>query len=407
MLEGKTIVIGVSGGIAVYKVCDVVSRLKKLNADVHVIMTRSATEFVAPLTFQSLSQQPVVEDMFEKVTKWDIEHIALAKAADLFLVAPATANIIGKIANGIADDMLSTTVMATKAPVLIAPAMNTNMYNNKIVQDNIDKLKAYGYNFIKPDSGRLACGDLGIGKLASPETIVKEVTRYMIGNRPLAGQKILITAGPTREPLDPVRYMTNHSSGKMGYALAEAAAEKGAEVTLISGPVTLEQPANIKNYIRVGTANEMFSAVKDNLANQDIVIKSAAVADYRPKTYEDKKIKKGSGDLNLTLTRNPDILQWIGKHKNESQVIVGFAAETNDVMENGINKLKKKNMDIIIINDVTRADAGFGTDTNCVTLIDKKGNKKDYPVMPKKELAHVIFDYITHDYSDSITRDND
>ncbi|GMQ60403.1 bifunctional phosphopantothenoylcysteine decarboxylase/phosphopantothenate--cysteine ligase CoaBC [Vallitalea sediminicola] len=394
MLKGKTIVIGVSGGIAVYKVCDLVSKLKKLNADVHVIMTKSATEFVAPLTFGSLSLQPVVVDMFEKIVKWDIEHIALAKAADLFLVAPATANIIGKIANGIADDMLSTTIMATKAPIIIAPAMNTNMYENPIVQDNIKKLKSFGYKFIKPDSGRLACGDLGIGKLANVDTIIESITMNLLEDKPLARQKILITAGPTREALDPVRYMTNHSSGKMGYAIAEAAAIKGAEVTLISGPVTLEKPNNLKKYIQIESAEEMFTAVKDNLKDQNIIIKSAAVADYRPKVYVNKKIKKSDEDFILTLTRNPDILKWIGMHKTPEQLIVGFAAETNDVMENGISKLKKKNIDMIIVNDVTRADAGFGTDTNCVTLIDKKGNKKAYPVMPKKQLAHNILDYI-------------
>lgn len=394
MLKGKTIVIGVSGGIAVYKVCDLVSKLKKLNADVHVIMTKSATEFVAPLTFESLSSQPVIVDMFAKIVKWDIEHIALAKAADLFLVAPATANIIGKIANGIADDMLSTTIMATKAPKIIAPAMNTNMYENPIVQDNIKKLKNYGYKFIKPDSGRLACGDLGIGKLANVDTIIESITMNLIEDKPLAGQKILITAGPTREALDPVRYMTNHSSGKMGYAIAEAAAVKGAEVTLISGPVTLKKPNNLKKYIQIESAEEMFTAVKDNLKDQNIIIKSAAVADYRPEVYVDKKIKKSDEDFKLTLTRNPDILRWIGMHKTPKQLIVGFAAETNDVMENGISKLKKKNIDMIIVNDVTRADAGFGTDTNCVTLIDKKGNKKAYPVMPKKQLAHSILDYI-------------
>ncbi|GMQ65239.1 bifunctional phosphopantothenoylcysteine decarboxylase/phosphopantothenate--cysteine ligase CoaBC [Vallitalea maricola] len=394
MLKGKTIVIGVSGGIAVYKVCDLVSKLKKLNADVHVIMTKSATEFVAPLTFESLSLQPVIVDMFAKIVKWDIEHIALAKAADLFLVAPATANIIGKIANGIADDMLSTTIMATKAPKIIAPAMNTNMYENPIVQDNIKRLKSYGYKFIKPDSGRLACGDLGIGKLADVDTIIESITMNLLEDKPLAGQKILITAGPTREALDPVRYMTNHSSGKMGYAIAEAAAVKGAEVTLISGPVTLEKPDNLKKYIQIESAEEMFTAVKDNLKDQNIIIKSAAVADYRPKVYIDKKIKKSDEHFNLTLTRNPDILKWIGMHKTPEQLIVGFAAETNDVMENGISKLKKKNIDMIIVNDVTRADAGFGTDTNCVTLIDKKGNKKAYPVMPKKQLAHSILDYI-------------
>jgi phosphopantothenoylcysteine decarboxylase/phosphopantothenate--cysteine ligase len=395
MLKGKTIVIGVSGGIAVYKMCDVVSRLKKLNANVHVIMTKSATEFVSPLTFQSLSMNPVVVDMFEKIQKWDIEHISLAKSADLFLVSPATANIIGKIVNGIADDMLSTTVMATKAPVIIAPAMNTNMYNNPIVQNNITKLKDFGYNFIDPEQGRLACGDLGIGKLANVTTIIESITNTLINNKPLDGKKILITAGPTREPLDPVRFMTNYSSGKMGYAIAEAAAMQGAEVTLISGPVHIPKPSNIKKYIPIKTATEMFEAVKENLSQQDIVIKTAAVADYRPKIYENQKIKKSDGDINLTLTRNPDILKWIGMHKNPQQYIVGFAAETNDVMENGIKKLHNKNVDLIIVNDITSVNAGFESDTNCVTLIDKNGSKQNHAVMPKKELAYVILDYIT------------
>ncbi|MCT4545315.1 MAG: bifunctional phosphopantothenoylcysteine decarboxylase/phosphopantothenate--cysteine ligase CoaBC [Vallitalea sp.] len=399
MLKGKTIVIGVSGGIAVYKMCDVVSRLKKLNANVHVIMTKSATEFVSPLTFQSLSMNPVVVDMFEKIQKWDIEHISLAKSADLFLVSPATANIIGKIVNGIADDMLSTTVMATKAPVIIAPAMNTNMYNNPIVQNNITKLKEFGYNFIDPEQGRLACGDLGIGKLANVTTIIESITNTLINNKPLDEKKILITAGPTREPLDPVRFMTNYSSGKMGYAIAEAAAMQGAEVTLISGPVNIPKPSNIKKYIPIKTATEMFEAVKENLSQQDIVIKTAAVADYRPKIYENQKIKKSDGDINLTLTRNTDILKWIGMHKNPQQYIVGFAAETNDVMENGIKKLHNKNVDLIIVNDITSVNAGFESDTNCVTLIDKNGLKQNHAVMPKKELAYVILDYITKQIS--------
>ncbi|MCT4597900.1 MAG: bifunctional phosphopantothenoylcysteine decarboxylase/phosphopantothenate--cysteine ligase CoaBC [Vallitalea sp.] len=394
MLKGKTVVIGISGGIAVYKVCDVVSRLKKLNANVHVIMTKSAKEFVAPLTFQSLSQQPVIEDMFDKVTKWDIEHIALAKAADIFLVAPATANIIGKIANGIADDMLSTTIMATKSPVLIAPAMNTNMYENPIVQNNMKKLEEYGYDFIEPDSGRLACGDKGIGKLASPEAIVENIKLKLLQNNFLKGKKVLVTAGPTKESLDPVRYLTNHSSGKMGYAIAEAAILKGADVTLISGPVNINKPIGLKNFIQINTANEMFEAVTDNYLEQDIIIKSAAVADYRPATFSNNKIKKSNNDMNLTLTRNEDILKWIGKHKKEHQTIVGFAAETNDILHNGQKKLVKKNVDLMVINDISKPYAGFGTDTNQITLIDIYGGKQSYPIMQKKELANIILDYI-------------
>lgn len=394
MLKGKTIVIGVSGGIAVYKVCDIVSQLKKLNATVHVIMTKSATEFVAPLTFRSLSQQPVVVDMFEKVEKWDIEHIALAKAADLFLMAPATANMIGKMANGIADDMLSTTVMATKAPVFIAPAMNTNMYDNPIVQRNIKQLKAYGYAFIDPDSGRLACGDIGQGKLAHVGRIIETIKMQLLKDKIMTGQKVLITAGPTREALDPVRYLTNHSSGKMGYALAKAAIQRGADVTLITGPVHLEEPKGLATFIQVETAEDMFQAVKAHVDHQDIIIKSAAVADYRPAIYHQQKMKKSDEDLVLTLNRNPDILKWIGMHKNPHQFIVGFAAETNDIMENGVNKLKAKGTDLMIINDITRSDAGFQSDTNQVTLVSKKGEQQQLPVMPKSQLAHIILDNI-------------
>lgn len=394
MLKGKTIVIGVSGGIAVYKVCDIVSRLKKLNATIHVIMTESATEFVAPLTFQSLSQQPVVVDTFEKIGKWGIEHITLAKAADLFIVVPATANIIGKIANGIADDMLSTTIMATKAPIIIAPAMNTNMYENPIVQSNIKRLKEYDYQFIEPALGRLACGDIGKGKLACVHRIIEVIKMKLVKDQPMKGLKVLITAGPTRESLDPVRYLTNHSSGKMGYAIAEAAILRGAEVTLISGPVTLKEPNGLKNFIQIETANEMFHAVRDNLSNQDIVIKTAAVADYRPEVYHNQKIKKSDEDLILKLNRNPDILKWIGMHKKNHQLIVGFAAETNDIMENGMKKLRAKGTDLMVINDITRTDAGFQSDTNKVTLVDRNGEQKNYPVMTKKELAHTILEKI-------------
>lgn len=393
MLKGKTIVIGVSGGIAVYKVCDLVSQLMKQHAKVHVIMTEGATQFVAPLTFQSLSHQPVAVDMFEKVQKWDIEHIALAQAADLFLVAPATANIIGKIANGIADDMLSTTVMATTAPVMIAPAMNTHMYENPILLDNMKKLKAYGYHFIEPDSGRLACGDLGVGKLASPERMMNDILEFMEEDRSMEGMKILITAGPTREPLDPVRFLTNHSSGKMGYAIAEAAAKKGAKVSLISGPVTLKKPENLAHYMAVTSAQEMFEAVKGCAHDQDIIIKTAAVSDYKPAEYHDQKIKKSSQDRILVLSRNPDILKWLGEHKNPSQYLVGFAAETQDVVENGKKKLEGKKADLIVANDITRSDAGFGTDTNKVTLIHS-GGQIPLPVMTKQGLAGHILDNI-------------
>jgi len=393
MLKGKTVVIGVSGGIAVYKVCDVVSRLKKLNADVHVIMTKSACEFVGPLTFQTLSQNYVVSDMFEDPKTWDVEHIALAKKADLFLVAPATANVIGKIANGICDDMLTTTIAATKAKVLIAPAMNTNMYENPLVQKNISTLKQYGYKFIEPESGRLACGDIGSGKLASPEVIVENVEALLNYEQDLVGRKIIITAGPTIESLDPVRYLTNRSSGKMGYAIAKVAAARGAEVTLVSGKTSLKPSSNIKKVINITSAEDMYQAVISNLDENDVVIKSAAVADYKPKEYSDKKIKKKDGDLVIELDRNKDIAYEIGKIKKD-KILVGFAAETNDLIENAKGKIAKKNMDFIVANNLKESGAGFGTDTNVVSIIEKDGSMTKYPMMTKEEVASVILDKI-------------
>ena len=393
MLKNKTVVIGVSGGIAVYKVCDVVSRLKKLGVNVHVIMTKSATEFVTPLTFQSLSQNYVVCDMFEEPKTWDVEHISLAKKADVFLIAPATANIIGKMACGISDDMLSTTVMATKAKVLIAPAMNTNMYENPIVQRNIDTLRALNYEFIEPESGRLACGDIGKGKLATPENIVEAVVDALTKKQDLEGKKIIITAGPTVEAIDPVRYITNRSTGKMGYAIAKEACDRGAEVTLVSGPTTLEPPKNLKKFIRIESAKDMYEAVINNLDENDVIIKSAAVADYKPKDYCDKKIKKSDDDLVIKLDRNKDIAYEIGKVKKD-KILVGFAAETNDLIENAKNKISKKNLDFIVANDLTKEGAGFGVDTNIVKIIDKDGSIEEYPIMKKNEVANVILDKV-------------
>ncbi|MCC3668337.1 bifunctional phosphopantothenoylcysteine decarboxylase/phosphopantothenate--cysteine ligase CoaBC [Terrisporobacter mayombei] len=394
MLKDKTVVIGVSGGIAVYKVCDVVSRLKKLNANVHIIMTKSATEFVTPLTFQSLSQNYVVNDMFEEPKTWDVEHISLAKKADVFLIAPATANVIGKVANGICDDMLTTTVMATTRKVLIAPAMNTNMYKNPILQRNINILKELGYNFVNPESGRLACGDIGEGKLASPEIIVNTVID-LLNNRDkdLQGKKIMITAGPTVESIDPVRYLTNRSTGKMGYAIAKMAADRGADVTLVSGPTNITPPANLKKLIKIQSAEEMYSAIIDNFDENQVIIKSAAVADYKPKTYSDKKIKKSNDDLVIELDRNKDIAYELGKIKKD-KILVGFAAETNDLIENAKGKVNKKNLDFIVANDLTEEGAGFGTDTNIVKIIDKEGNISKYPQMKKDEVANVILDKV-------------
>ena len=393
MLKDKTVVIGVSGGIAVYKVCDVVSRLKKLGLNVHIIMTKSATEFVTPLTFQSLSQNYVVSDMFEEPKTWDVEHISLAKKADVFLIAPATANIIGKIACGISDDMLSTTVMATKGKVLIAPAMNTNMYENPIVQRNIDTLRALNYDFIEPESGRLACGDIGKGKLATPENIVKAVVNALTTKQDLKDKRIIITAGPTVEAIDPVRYLTNRSTGKMGYAIAKEAIKRGAKVTLVSGPTNLEPPKNLSKFIQIESAQEMYEAILDNLDENQVIIKSAAVADYKPKNYCNKKIKKNDDELVISLDRNKDIAYEVGKIKKD-KILVGFAAETNDLIENAKNKIKKKNLDFIVANDLTKEGAGFGVDTNIVKIIDKDGIILEYPIMKKEEVANVILDKV-------------
>ncbi|CED94557.1 bifunctional phosphopantothenoylcysteine decarboxylase/phosphopantothenate--cysteine ligase CoaBC [Romboutsia ilealis] len=393
MLKNKTVVIGVSGGIAVYKTLDVISRLRKLGVNVNVIMTKSATEFVTPLSFQSLSQNYVVCDMFEDPKTWDVEHVSLAKRADVFLIAPATANVIGKIANGIADDMLTTTVMATKAKVLIAPAMNTNMYENPILQRNINTLKELGYNFVEPESGRLACGDTGKGKLASPEIIVDEVVKLLSKEQDLKGKSIIVTAGPTVESIDPMRYITNRSTGKMGYSIAKEAIERGADVTLITGPTNLTPPQNLKKLVKIESAKDMYEAVLENLDGNDVVIKSAAVADYKPKNYSNKKIKKSDDDLIIELDRNKDIAQEIGKIKN-NKILVGFAAETNDLIENASLKIKKKNLDFIVANDLTKEGAGFGVDTNIVKIIDKEGNITEYPKMKKEEVANIILDKI-------------
>lgn len=394
----KTVVLGVSGGIAAYKACDVVSRLRKENIQVNVIMTKHATEFVSALTFQSISQNPVAVEMFEPVTNWDIEHISLAKKADIFLIAPATANIIGKIANGIADDMLSTTVMATKAPVVIAPAMNTNMYENPVTQANIQKLKDLGYIFIEPGYGRLACGDLGPGKLAEPDLIVENIKFLLNKTDELKGKNVLVTAGPTQEAIDPVRYITNKSTGKMGYALAYQAALMGAKVTLVTGPTNIEIPFGISEVIKIKSAGQMYEAVTSRFDEMDIVIKSAAVADYKPKNISDSKIKKSDSDLVLELDRNKDILFELGKLKTK-QVLVGFAAETDDLIANAQKKLAKKNLDFIVANDLKQEGAGFAGDTNIAKLLFADGNIVELPIMTKNQLSKEIYDkiiYIMH-----------
>ena len=389
----KCVVIGVTGGIAVYKALDVISALRKKDIEVHVIMTESASKFVNPLTFQSISQNMVVTDMFAEPKAWEIQHISLAQKADLMLVAPATANIIGKISNGIADDMLSTTIMATTGKVLIAPAMNTNMYENKIVQNNISKLKDFGYKFIEPASGRLACGDVGIGKLADVNTIVERVLEELEEKeQDLLGKKVLISAGPTIAPIDPVRYITNRSTGKMGYAIAQEARERGAEVVLVSGPTNLNPPKDVK-IINIKTNEEMKNEILQYFEWADIVIKSAAVADYKPKEYSEEKIKKGDGDLNLCLTRDNDILKSLGEIKTH-QILVGFAAESNNVLENANKKLKNKNLDFIVANDITSSDTGFGSEDNKVVILSKNDEKLELEKMSKKEVASNIFDMI-------------
>jgi len=392
MLKGINVVVGVCGGIAAYKVADVVSRLIKLGAEVNVIMTKNAQDFVAPLTFQSLSQNYVVTDMFDEPKTWEVEHIALAKKADIFLIAPATANVVGKMVNGIADDMLTTTVMATQGKVIIAPAMNTNMYLNPIVQRNIERLKADGYLFVDPESGRLACDDIGIGKLAKPETIVEAVLNASIHSADLKGKKVLITAGPTQESIDPVRYITNHSTGKMGYAIAEMAQKRGAKVILVSGKTNIEVPRGVA-LVPVRSSEDMYNAVMANFENCDVIIKAAAVADYRPTDISETKVKKKDDDLVIKLTRSKDIALELGKVKGD-RILVGFAAETNSILENAQGKIEKKNLDLIVANDVTAKGAGFGSDTNIVTLIDKNGHRDHLDKMTKRQVADKIIDKI-------------
>lgn len=392
MKDKKCVVVGVSGGVAVYKALDVISRLRKKDVEVHVIMTKSATEFVTPLSFQSLSQNMVITDMFAEPKAWEIQHISLAKKADLMLIVPATANIIGKVANGIADDMLSTTIMATKAPVIFCPAMNTNMYENPIVQRNINLLKEFGYEFIEPASGRLACGDEGKGKLQDTEIIAEETLRRLHSTKDLLGKKVVVTAGPTMVPIDPVRILTNRSSGKMGYSIAEEARDRGAEVVLISGPTSLIKPNGIK-VIDIKTNEDMFNAIKNEFKDADIVIKSAAVADYKAKNYSNEKIKKTGDDLNLIFERDRDILKTLGDMK-ENQILVGFAAESSNLKENAKGKLERKNLDYIVANDISKPETGFASDENKVTIISKSGEEVSLEKMSKREVAKNIFDII-------------
>ncbi len=393
MLKGKCVVLGVTGSIAAYKIASLASALVKLHAEVHVIMTKNATNFINPITFETLTSHKCLVDTFDRNFEYSVEHVSLAKKADIFMVAPASANVIGKIAHGIADDMLTTTIMAAKCKKIISPAMNTNMYENPIVQDNLRRLEKYGYEVISPASGYLACGDTGAGKMPEPETLLKYILRDLAHDHDLAGKKVLVTAGPTREAIDPVRYITNHSTGKMGYAIAQAAMERGASVTLVSGPVSIEPPMFVE-LVPVASAADMAKAVKERAADQDIIIKSAAVADFRPINVAAEKIKKkDSSDSSIELERTEDILSYLGAHKKEGQFICGFSMETEHMLENSTAKLKKKNVDMIVANNLRTDGAGFGTDTNIVTLITETG-AKELPKMTKREVADAILDRI-------------
>lgn len=392
MLADKCIIVGVTGGIAAYKAPDLVSKLVKAGAEVHVIMTESAAEFISPLTMQTISHNPVAIRMFELPREWEVQHVSLADRADLLVVAPATANIIGKVRAGIADDLLSTTIMATRAPVLFAPAMNVHMYENRIVQDNISALETYGYRFLEPETGRLACGYEGKGRLPQVDLILRTVYNLLIAAKELAGNTVLITAGPTREYIDPVRFVSNGSTGKMGYALAEAALERGAKVILVAGPVNIPVPPGVI-HIPVVSAGDMFEAVVKYYPESDIIIKTAAVADYRPIVQNPSKMKKGADNLLLELTRTGDILQYLGQNKG-NRILVGFAAETDDIIENAAKKVQAKNLDFIVANDISQPGAGFGADTNIVKIMYRDGRVEDLGKMDKKMVAHDIVDRI-------------
>lgn len=391
MLTGKTVVLGVTGGIAAYKMPNVARMLKKMHCNVHVIMTQNATNFITATTFETLTGNKCLIDTFDRNFEFSVEHVAIAKQADLVLIAPATANVIGKIAGGIADDMLTTTVMACTCKILIAPAMNHNMYHNSIVQENIEKLKRHGYEIIDPVCGMLANGDTGDGKLPSEETLVSYVVRELAHEKDLHGKKVLVTAGPTQEAIDPVRYITNHSTGKMGYALAEAAMLRGAEVTLISGPTAIEPPMFV-NVIPIISAQEMFEKVATNATENDIIIKAAAVADYRPKEVCDEKIKKSDHDTEIGLERTTDILAYLGKNKGKT-FLCGFSMETENMLENSRRKLDKKNLDMIVANNLKDKGAGFGVDTNLITIITRD-RELQLELMSKQDAANCILDEI-------------
>ncbi|MBQ6942778.1 MAG: bifunctional phosphopantothenoylcysteine decarboxylase/phosphopantothenate--cysteine ligase CoaBC [Ruminococcus sp.] len=388
MLKGKTILLGVSSSIAAYKMCNVARMLTKLGAEVHVSMTQNATNFVHPLTFETLTQNKCLIDTFDRNFQYSVEHVAIAKKADLVLIAPATANVIGKIANGIADDMLTTTVMACTCPILVSPAMNHNMLHNSIVQENIEKLKRHGYKIIEPVKGMLANRDIGDGKLPDEDTLVEYILREIAFEKDLAGKKVLVTAGATRESIDPVRFITNHSSGKMGFAMAKAAMLRGAEVTVVAAHTEVEPPMFV-DVVKVQSAEDMFNAVKSRLNDTDIVIKAAAVADYTPVSTADHKIKKSDSDMSISLKRTTDILKYIGENRREGQVICGFSMETDNVIENSRKKLISKNCDMICANSLKKDGAGFGTDTNIITMITANCDE-ELELMSKFDAANVI-----------------
>ena len=392
MLKGKTVVLGVTGSIAAYKMANVASMLVKLHADVHVIMTENACQFITPVTFETLTGNKCMVDTFDRNFQFHVAHISIAKKADVLLVAPASANVIGKLANGIADDMLTTTAMACTCQKIVAPAMNTNMYHNPILQDNLKKLEGYGFTVIAPEKGLLACRDIGDGKMPSEDVLVGHILREIAHEKDLAGMKVIVTAGPTQESVDPVRYITNHSTGKMGYELAKAAMLRGAEVTLVSGVTNLEPPMFV-DYVQVKSAGDMFEAMKSRFLDNDIIIKAAAVADYKPKSYSDEKTKKKDGEMSIEMDRTQDILKYLGEHRREGQFYCGFSMETQNMLENSRVKLDKKNIDMVVANNLKIAGSGFGTDTNVVTMISKE-EEIQLELLSKAEVAHKILDEI-------------
>ena len=392
MLNGKTIVLGVTGSIAAYKIAGLASMLVKQHADVHVIMTKNACNFINPITFETLTKHKCLVDTFDRNFEFSVKHVSLAQAADVFLIAPASANVIGKIANGICDDMLTTTVCATRKPVLISPAMNTGMFENPIVQDNLKKLARFGYHIIQPAVGRLACGDVGAGKMPSEEELFNNILLAIAKEKDLKGKRVLISAGPTQEAIDPVRYITNHSSGKMGYALAKMAKLRGADVTLVSGPVSITAFPGIE-VVDVTSAADMYDAITTRSSQADIVVMCSAVADYTPTLYSEQKVKKSDGDMSIALSRTKDILKNLGENKREGQIVVGFSMETENLIENSQAKLLKKNVDMICANSISTDKTGFGVDTNKVTLIFKN-HVEELPLCSKEETADMILDHI-------------